>query len=738
MPGVAEVNAVPLSRCMRAIDALLHSSEQPAVGEPDAWGSAGRTMMVASPRAGYGKTHLVARLREATQGAVTVVPLQFDVVEPVSWRGLLRRVLRHFETAAMPLSVSGGAGAGHSLWQETGRRFFAEAYLAVDAGEGLDEGAPMIDAEVLRREYVRAFSPETASKLRDWVLENSYHLGEAAAPQLGERWRIDGQALATWVDAFKRSTLEAAPDDERAAILRSLVPADGPHGEALAKVRLGELLRLAATCRPLVLVVDHLDGFFGRDDVAMPLANIIASLRTMLRRGVTLLCLNQDVWESVFEGNVPSALIDRLSGESAALGAMSVAQAGALVRSRLHAAGIDAAKANEFLQVLAKREGWKGGEMPDMALYPRTVLRRASLAWERLVERVEASAASITEDKPATPVSRKPEPAVTTDTAVGSPAKANVAHSDDRMTDLDAIVNEIRSGGARAVSEGPSAGAEAAISAGQRGVPPRTNGHHNGHGHGHVSPPTAPAAAPAAAAGSGDKVVSGATSPPAGGAAGAAASPAASTATATAAATATATATAAPVGAKAATALSPFEAELRRRVAEKRGRGQKLPWLVVKLERLVNQVGANFPAVGQSIALAGASEFTRWTIRDRAVLLGFGAHQDDGFWRRLLKRAADLQAFTTNQFGPREVKVVAFTAASEPLDRSVWLSDLSVGEAAKLIDTVVLHNDDLALLYAGDDMIREAVGTDNFEATVRFVARRMDPFWRRLTRPLQN
>lgn len=719
LPGVAEVNAVPLSRCMRAIDALLRSSDPQVLGEADEWGSSGRTVMVASPRAGYGKTHLLARLREATKGAVTMVPIEFDVVEPVSWRALLRGVLRHFDSTAMPLSVAGRTGTEHSLWQETGRRFFSEAYLAVEADDGLDDSAPLIDEEVLRREYVRAFAPETASKLRDWVLENSYHLGEAAAVQLSARWRLDGQARATWIDAFKRSTLEAVSSDERAAILRSLIPVDGTHGEAMAKARLGELLRMAATCRPLVLVVDHLDGFFGRDDVGMPLANIIAALRNMLRRSVTLLCLNQDVWESVFEGNVPSALIDRLSGESAALGAMSVAQAADLVRSRLHAAGIDAAKSDTFLQILVKREGWKSSDSPTVALYPRAVLRRASLAWERIVESVEASTAPATEEKTPMPAARNVEAPMSTGATVARETKTYVAPAmaavGDRMTDLDAIVNDIRSGGARAVSEGPSGGQADFIRTAETVVPPVTNGHHNGHGHGHAASP---------AASIGEKLVSTATSVTTGGAA---------------VATATATPTPTkPKATKASTALSPYEAELRRRVAVKRELGQKLPWLVTKLERLVNQVGANFPAVSQSIALAGASEYTRWTVRDSIVLLGFGSPDDDGFWRRLLKRAADLQVFTANQFAPRGVKVVVFTSATAPLDRAGWLNGLSVDEAASLIDTVVLHNDDLALLYAGDDMIRESMGTDKFEATVRFVARRMDPFWRRLTRPLQN
>jgi len=737
LPGVAEVNAVPLSRCMRAIDALMRSPERQEAGEVDEWGSTGRTMMIASPRAGYGKTHLVARLREATQGAVTVVPLEFDVAEPVSWRGLLRRVLRHFEAVTLPLPVNGGPGAQHSLWQETGRRFFAEAYLAVKADGGIDDGAPMIDDEVLRRDYVKAFAPEAASKLRDWVLENSYHLGETAAPQLNERWRFDGQALATWIDAFKRSTLEAAPGDERAAILRSLIPADGPHGEAMAKARLGELLRMAATCRPLVLVVDHLDGFFGRDDVGMPLANIVASLRNMLRRGVTLLCLNQDVWESVFEGNVPSALIDRLSGESAALGSMTVSQAADLVRSRLHGAGIDAAKANDFLQMLAKREGWQRSDSTAVAMYPRAVLRRASLAWERLVERVEASGAPATGTKSSTPVPGNFERAAPTGSTTAGPAQAKVSSAitrgGDRMTDLDAIVNDIRSGGARAVSEGPS---------GQRVDTPVTNGHHNGHDY--ASTPVGAAASASNSADAGSAAGGKVAPDPAGGVAGAGAgaggaalaSMAATAASASSAATTTAPAV--PVRPKSSAGLSPYEVELRRRVAEKREHGQKLPWLVAKLERLVNQVGANFPAVGQCIALAGASEFTRWTVHDRAVLLGFGAHQDDGFWRRLLKRASDLQAATTGQSGPQGVKVVAFTPASSPLDRAAWLSELSVEAAASLIDTVVLHNDDLALLYAGEDMIREAVGTEKFEGTVRFVARRMDPFWRRLTRPLDD
>ena len=60
LPGIAAIHDAALNRCVRACESLLH--------EPGGGGTAtGRTILIAAPRAGYGKSHLVGRIRSVTE-----------------------------------------------------------------------------------------------------------------------------------------------------------------------------------------------------------------------------------------------------------------------------------------------------------------------------------------------------------------------------------------------------------------------------------------------------------------------------------------------------------------------------------------------------------------------------------------------------------------------------------------------------------------------------------------------
>jgi hypothetical protein len=142
-----------------------------------------------------------------------------------------------------------------------------------------------------------------------------------------------------------------------------------------------------------------------------------------------------------------------------------------------------------------------------------------------------------------------------------------------------------------------------------------------------------------------------------------------------------------------------------------------LSWLPVKLERLISEVGARFSAVAQSHPQIGGQSCLQWTVRGQEVLMGFAPAEDDGYWKRLVARTS----------AGNDGKLVAFVSGDSAGP------DLEAAVADSNADVIELKDDDLALLYAGDDMITES-SDSNLEERVRFVARRMDPFWRRVTR----
>ncbi|MEZ5432982.1 MAG: hypothetical protein R3F31_17860 [Verrucomicrobiales bacterium] len=116
----------------------------------------------------------------------------------------------------------------------------------------------------------------------------------------------------------------------------------------------------------------------------MEIAEVITTLRQVVPRSVTLLCLNRDVWNSIFDGRIPSAWVDRLTGESMVLGDVPVEIAASLVKSRLATHGQVPAVVEAFWEFLARREQWQAHAVPQ-GLSPREVLRKARPAWDEWV-----------------------------------------------------------------------------------------------------------------------------------------------------------------------------------------------------------------------------------------------------------------------------------------------------------------------------------------------------------------
>lgn len=688
LPGITEIHDEALNRCLKAFENLL--SDRGALSAP--WGGSGRTLLIAAPRAGYGKSHLVGRVRAVTESLIAPLALPFDPARPVGWDTMLVSVFNQYRSSRCPQHRSG------SLFEETARFFQSlTVRYAIERGVVDQKEIPENEAAI-RLQFREVFDPKSGNRLVPWLTKRSPEIMDGVASPLCARWAMEFDDLVFWNRFFQDATRPKTTAFEQ---FRTISVAG-------ARDRLGQFLRVASDCRPIAFIADSLDGFFGSETAGMRIAEILTELRFLVPRSVTLLCLNEDVWASVFEGKIPTAWIDRLTGEATALRGVSPDDGIALLRARLLATGWKASDAEIWLR--HHREACLKSESTGGTLIPREILRNAARTWEgQPLESKPASGFSGPAASP--PVAPHPLDAVTSlftarpaetpghsqqggnvfsgTSAVGSqpvhdpafqrppmaPARP-AARIDDPsaaaraagidpshgMPNIDAIIAEIRGAGARSFSEVPV------------------------HVPAAPSVPRTPASAPVPPPAAGDVV------------------------------------------------LRQMENRLHQlEVEAAHNSGRALDWQPRRVECLIRAIGERFPAVGQVVEPIQGRSCLLWSVRGASVRIGFEAPEHFPFWSQVLDRAVG-----SGMGAPS--KVVLFSHPSAPFDHQT-LAAMGAGigaPASRHVDTIELNDSNLALLYGAERFLAEAHQNGWSERAIRIVAKRLDPFWRRLARPMSG
>lgn len=717
LPGIMEIHADALSRCLKAFESLL--SERGPATSP--WGGSGRTLLLAAPRAGYGKSHLIGRVRAVTENLIAPVALPFDPSRPVGWDSMLASISNQYRTARCPQHP------GCSLFEETARYFQSQSVRHA-LERGLVDEKELPETEIaLRVQFRDVFDPKSGNRMVSWLTKRSPEIMDAVAAPLGARWGLEFDDIVFWNRFFQDAVRPKSTAFEQ---FRTLSPAG-------ARDRLTQFLRIASDCRPVAFIADHLDGFFGSDTAGMRIAEILTELRFTVPRSVTLLCLNEDLWASLFEGKIPSAWVDRLTGEATALREMSPTDAESLLTARLHAAGWSAADSDAWLS--HHRDSCLESTGHD-TLYPREVLRRAARAWDHDPLTRGASRPSAP-SRPATPMATPP---------LGRPA----APAAPQAHPLDSVSSFFHNPApARPLPPRPTTGnVFSAADEPPRPATPRSTP---------VTPP-APTAPPPPAATTPAPPPPAQPTPPAPRAGARVDDPslaaraagidptrgltnieaiiaeirgsgakAVSETPAPSEPPRPVTASAAP-----ATPASRESSDLERRLREieastvAQNAGRSPEWQPRRLEQLIRAVGRQFSAVGQTVEMIDDRPCLLWSVKGSAIRIGFEAAEHFSFWSTLTDRIAK---------GAAPGKVVMFAHRAAPVSaQSLQAIGSDPDAAARLIDIIEMTDRDLNLLYASETFLAEAFQSGQGERATRLVAKRLDPFWRRLGQPLKE
>ncbi len=378
------------------VEALGALRQELPSGEPGS--GLGRALVLNAPRAGYGKTHLVSRFAEGLAGRAFVIPLSFDLEKPPCWATLLWDVLEklHHDHALRP---------GLTVLDETARFLFARVNQRLIQERKIPCAHPEEAVAALDRNYLEMFdftNPE--QEVARWFGSHFESLAPLSAEVLAPQADLSPSRTTFWLRvlcAYAQGAAEA-PETRLEALRWAVNTSDAAEsgdgggvfqesgsGKRAAKHKLRDFGRLLGLHRPLVFVLDHLDVFYRDGQTGLRLAYFISELRRLLPGSLSVLCVNQDLWQATFAAQLPSALEDRLTGAMLMLRGVTREQAEALLKRRLTSAGSPPEEANAFVARAGLGELFAAH--PAGTVSPRVLFRWASTRWRLDHGQLEAS-----------------------------------------------------------------------------------------------------------------------------------------------------------------------------------------------------------------------------------------------------------------------------------------------------------------------------------------------------------
>ena len=261
----------------------------------------GRGILLRAPRAGYGKTHVLERVRQQIGDGHEFIPLRpLDGVKPdpaAAVEDALRRLTRQ-------LPASGGLT---SLDIYSRHLFALGLQPLVTSGEVPCQDREAASQALIKRpvETFNFHHPQAVTA--HWTRENFEVLGPRIALEVSRETGCSLNQVAFWIAALFRFATASPEQAGRGGILFQQAT------ENADAERFGTLLALLSRIRRIVVIVDDLEGVHGDPSGARAIAGFLSTLRQEAPRVDLVVSINDDVWESAFVPALSGGLLDRLS-----------------------------------------------------------------------------------------------------------------------------------------------------------------------------------------------------------------------------------------------------------------------------------------------------------------------------------------------------------------------------------------------------------------------------------------
>lgn len=709
--------------------------------------------LLTAPRAGYGKTHLLSRIAAATAGQVVIVPVAFRSGDPLTLTSLTRRGIESL------MEACDQDRPGWNRLREYGAQVIVSLLRRLIEGGQLACANPSQALSVLSGPVQEVFDAAgRAQRIGEWLAHNRGGLRSPLAMLASRELPLRAELLDGWMSALLDQSIEGG--FAGVAEMQELCALDHETG-------VPSWLRLMDLWRPVVLLIDHLDGFYRNPEAGVRIASLLMELVESHRMHV-LMSLNQDVWQATFGHHLPGALEDRLTASQVLLRGLNEADAAALLRLRLDQTGLDDRQKADFESFIDVKRHFLG--RPVGSVSARAFLRHCARQWD------------IFHHTPPSGALPPPSPSTTGETGTHLPLMTDTLAEEEEIApdlplptlfDPETAIDVQKLAGSLAEprhalpqDEAPPVIIPPAAVTHEPSPPVHVNG----------SPPPPPPPGPANsvedwAAGDSPGIQEGADVPPGPDAfvrlremlaklrqpghpaphgstpEAAASSPASAPCTAPAPASSSATITALPpprpVHPAPADALQGrFQALRMQHQAE----AMAQPLDHGRLADIIRLAGRRFPLVRFSEhelpGLTGRHALY-WSLQGVELLFGLAPPGDAAYWRTIsgfaAGRLADLSAQAERESHPPvKLKLVGFKTERDQFAwQGILQSQFFPPSVRQNVDIVHLDVDGLAALYAMQRLVKESEsGVLQAEPAqiISTLARELDFFWKRITR----
>lgn len=344
-----EVNADALEKLTQALTMRAHDR--------------GRMILLRSPRAGFGKTHLLTRLCQRVAHSHEFIPLEPIKGKELDAQSVLDAVLRKF-SRVLP------AGGGLTVLDLLARRIFAAGLEPlVKSGEVPSQDRDTaLQALQMRPVETFDFHNEEAVTAQ-WAMANFSLLGPRLTAELAERTDSGFRPIAWWVELlFHYSSTPIDQTTRNSSLFETVFSTEQIATDVHEK--LVALLNLTGIVTSPVLVLDEVEGFSSNPEAALQVATFLNALHQSCEKLALIISVNGDVWETAFLPRIPCGLKDRLSDIVVDLKPMEKETAVKMLRDR---AGDKADAITEEL------------DFDSGVIYARGVIRCAANTWSDVV-----------------------------------------------------------------------------------------------------------------------------------------------------------------------------------------------------------------------------------------------------------------------------------------------------------------------------------------------------------------
>ncbi len=321
----------------------------------------GQQVLLKSPRAGFGKTHLLSRLKSHLR------EWNFFALSPVGGTDLTALSVTEDIIGSYLSALPVGGGL-------TNLDLLARQLLAMALDPLVTAGdVPCQDRDsalsALRKRPVETFDFHAEEALTaQWTLDNFQLLGPRLALELANKAGCSHRDASFWVNAFFEYSSASPSDPLRNSDLTiAISKAFQEASETIRMERLAALINMITLLNPSIIVLDETEGLSSNPPSALTLATFFQSLRQACPQLLLILALNSDIWETAFSPRLSGGLKDRLCETIIELKPMTAYEVSTLI-TKLGGSHADSINADlEDLQGV---------------LYARRIMKEAAKIWQ--------------------------------------------------------------------------------------------------------------------------------------------------------------------------------------------------------------------------------------------------------------------------------------------------------------------------------------------------------------------